>query len=84
MTEETIKTIVVAALVALPPTLLGIAAILKITKVHKELNSRLTEWKAETKKAADLEAVAEKAKGRLEGAAEQKLVSLKEHKEGAD
>lgn len=79
MTEDTIKTIVVAAMVALPPTLLGIAAILKITRVHKELNSRLTEWKDETKRAAEAEAVAKKAEGKLEGKAEQKREA-----EGAD
>lgn len=76
MTEET-KTIVVAALVALPPTLLGIASILKIAKVHKEINSRLTEWKNETSRATEVKVVAAKAEGKLEGKAEEKADAKK-------
>jgi hypothetical protein len=48
-----------------------------VRKLEKSTNSKMD-------KLLQTTGDAEKAKGRLEGAAEQKLVSLKEHKEGAD
>jgi hypothetical protein len=48
--------VLVAIIVSVAPTIASLAAWYKIRSVHKELNSRLTEWKAETK-AANVEAV---------------------------
>lgn len=56
-------------LVALPGILLGLAALFKIFKVHKELNSRLTEWKDETARATLASNEASKQKGIKEGKA---------------
>jgi hypothetical protein len=50
-------------LVALPATILALAALLKIFKVHKEINSRLTEWKEESAKATIASNAASKAEG---------------------
>jgi len=52
--------------VALPPTLMAAAAFWQGRKVHKELNSRLTQWKEETAKAT----VASNAAAKAEGAKE--------------
>lgn len=47
----------------LPATLIALATLIKVWKVHKELNSRLSEWKDETKQAALAATVAAKAEG---------------------
>lgn len=59
MRDETINAIIAA----LPPTLMAAAALWKVIKVHKELNSRLTEWKEETARATVASNVAAKAEG---------------------
>lgn len=53
----------IAILTALPPTLVAAAALWKVMKVHKELNSRLTEWKEETRQATVASNAASKAEG---------------------
>lgn len=55
-----------AIIVAVGPTLVGIAALIKIFRVHKELNSRLTEWKEETKAATVAAVIAAYAKGKAD------------------
>lgn len=72
MTDTTV-TIVTAICAALPPTLLAVAAIIKISKVHSELNSRLSEWKKETADAAANAVAAALAQGNLAGVEQQKL-----------
>lgn len=47
----------------LPATLIALATLIKVWRVHKELNSRLSEWKDETKQAAIAATVAAKAEG---------------------
>jgi hypothetical protein len=59
--------VVMAILTALPPTLMATAALWKVIKVHKELNSRLTEWKEETARATVASNAAAKAEGIKEG-----------------
>lgn len=59
--------VLTALIVSVPPTLVALAALIKIFKVHKELNSRLTEWKAETAKATIASNAASKAEGVREG-----------------
>jgi hypothetical protein len=60
-------TVVVAICTALPPTLVAAAALWKVMKVHRELNSRLTQWREETAQAT----VASNAAAKAEGAKEQ-------------
>lgn len=64
----------IAIWTALPPTLLAAAALWKaiaidskVASVHKELNSRLTEWKEETARATIASNTASKAEGVKEG-----------------
>jgi len=57
-------------LVAVPPTLMAALAWWKARDVHKELNSRLTQWREETKQATIASNAAAKAEGTRE--AEQK------------
>jgi hypothetical protein len=59
MSDETLRAIIVAS----PGILLGVAALWKIGKVHHELNSRLDEWKEETKVATKASNIAAKAEG---------------------
>lgn len=66
--------IAIAILTALPPTLLAAAALWKsividgrVAKVHKELNSRLSQWKQETADATIASNAAAKAEGVKEG-----------------
>jgi len=59
-------TVLVAIAASLPPTLVALAALWKVIRVHKELNSRLTEWKEETKQATLASNTASKAEGVLE------------------
>jgi hypothetical protein len=54
-------------LVALPPTLMAALAWWKVRGVHKELNSRLTQWKKETAEATIASNAASKAEGIKEG-----------------
>ncbi len=58
--------VLVALIGSIAPTLVAIAALRKIGKVHQELNSRLTEWKEETKAATVASNAASKAAGALE------------------
>ena len=60
--------VIVALCSSLAPTLMAAAALWKVIRVHKELNSRLTEWKAETAKATQ----ASNAAARAEGVKEEK------------
>jgi hypothetical protein len=55
--------VITAICASLPPTLVAFAALLRVIKVHKELNSRLTEWKDETAKATIASNAAAKAEG---------------------
>lgn len=59
--------VLVAIIASLPPTIAALAALFKVIKVHKELNSRLSEWKAETAKATVASNAASKAEGVKEG-----------------
>jgi len=70
MTEQ----VAIAIWTALPSTLLAAAALWKVividgrvVRVHKELNSRLTQWKEETAKATIASNAASKAEGVKEG-----------------
>ena len=60
-------------LVALPPTLMAAAAFWQGRKVHKELNSRLSQWKEETAKATVASNAASKAEGVKEGESSGKI-----------
>lgn len=61
--------VIIAAIIAsFPPTLFAALAWWKIIRVHKELNSRLTEWKLETAVAT----VASNAASKAEGAKEER------------
>lgn len=53
--------------VALPPTIMAAAAFWQGRKVHRELNSRLTQWKQETADATVASNAASKAEGVKEG-----------------
>ena len=62
--------VIIAICSSLPPTILAAAALWKViaidgkvTKVHKELNSRLTQWKQETADATVASNAASKAEG---------------------
>lgn len=55
--------VIVALICSVPPTLVALAALWKVIAVHKELNSRLTEWKEETRKATLASNAAAKAEG---------------------
>ena len=55
--------VIVALVASIPPTIAALAALWRVIKVHKELNSRLTEWKEETKAATLASNVASKAEG---------------------
>lgn len=55
--------VLVAIIASLPPTIVALAALWKVVAVHKELNSRLTEWKEETRKATLASNAAAKAEG---------------------
>ena len=55
--------VIVALICSIPPTLVAMAALWKVIAVHKELNSRLTEWKEETRKATLASNAAAKAEG---------------------
>ena len=59
--------------VALPPTLMAALAWWKARDVHKELNSRLTQWKAETAQATIASNAASKAEGVKEGESSGKI-----------
>lgn len=59
-------TVIVAIAASLPPTIVALAALWKVVMVHKELNSRLTEWKEETKAATLASNIASKAEGMKE------------------
>ena len=60
--------LIVAAIVAsVPPTIVGIAALLKVIGVHKSLNSRLSQWREETAQATIASNAAAKAEGIKEG-----------------
>lgn len=59
--------VIIAVLAAIPPTLMAAAAFWQGRKVHKELNSRLTQWKEETAKATVASNAASKAEGVKEG-----------------
>lgn len=65
-------TVIIAFLAALPPTLVAAAALWKVMNVHKELNSRLTEWKEETARATAASNLAFKAAGVAEEKAREK------------
>jgi len=47
----------------LPATVISLAALIKIFRVHGELNSRLDEWKKETKEATIASNTASKEQG---------------------
>lgn len=47
----------------LPATLIALATLIKVWKVHKELNSRLSEWREETRLATQASNTASKAEG---------------------
>lgn len=62
--------VIIAICASLPPTLLAAAALWKVvgvqnavSSVHKELNSRLTQWKEETAHATVASNAASKAEG---------------------
>jgi hypothetical protein len=62
--------VAIAIWTGLPPTLLAAAALWKVIvidgrvdRVHKELNSRLTQWREETKQATIASNAAAKAEG---------------------
>lgn len=66
--------VIIAIFTSLPPTIVAAAALwqaikakAKIADVHKELNSRLTEWRSETAKATIASNAAAKAEGLKEG-----------------
>ena len=70
MSEE----ITIAIIVAVPPTLMAAAVFWQgrrvhdaVLGVHKELNSRLTQWKQETASATIASNAASKAEGIKEG-----------------
>lgn len=54
----------VALVVSVAPTIASLAAFYKIYRVHKELNSRLTEWKVETEKSKVEAVIAAYERGR--------------------
>ena len=55
--------VVIAIVSSLPGILVSIAALVKIFRVHRELNSRLTEWREETREATSASNMAAKAEG---------------------
>lgn len=55
--------VIIAIVSSLPGVLLSIAALVKIFRVHRELNSRLTEWREETREATTASNTASKAEG---------------------
>jgi gas vesicle protein len=62
--------VTVAIIASLPPTLVAMAALWKVGKienvvhvVHKEINSRFSEWKEDMKQAAVASNIASKAEG---------------------
>ena len=59
MTEGNATIIIVAAIAALPTTLASLLALFKISSVHKEINSRMTELLELTRKASHAEGVKE-------------------------
>lgn len=63
MSENTIN----ALITALPPTLMAAAAFWQGRRVHKELNSRLSQWRADTAAATIASNAASKAEGVKEG-----------------
>lgn len=67
--------VIIAILSTIPPTLVAAAAWWKIVKVHKELNSRLTQWRAETATAT----IASNAASKAEGVKEEKDKSNATH-----
>ena len=56
----------IALIASIPPTLVGLAALWKVIRVHTELNSRLEQWKEETRLATKASNIAAKAEGVLE------------------
>jgi hypothetical protein len=54
---------IIAICAAIPPTLMATLAWWKAKHVHRELNSRLTQWKEETAKATIASNAASKAEG---------------------
>jgi len=60
--------VIIAIFTAVPPTLMAALAWWKARDVHKELNSRLTEWRQETADAT----VASNAAAKAEGVKEEK------------
>lgn len=59
--------VIIAILASIPPTLMAAAAFWQGRRVHKELNSRLTQWKLETLQATVASNAASKAEGVKEG-----------------
>ena len=55
--------VIIAICTALPPTLMAALAWWKARGVHKELNSRLSQWKEETRLATIASNAASKAEG---------------------
>lgn len=55
--------VIIAIVSSLPGVLISLAALLKIFRVHRELNSRLTEWREETREATTASNTASKAEG---------------------
>lgn len=56
--------ILIALLTSIPPTITALVAVKKIKRVHRELNSRLTQWKEETKTATVAAVIAAYSKGK--------------------
>jgi hypothetical protein len=68
------ENIIIAAISSIPPTLMAALAWWKVRGVHKELNSRLSQWRSDTATAT----IASNAAARAEGIKEEK------DKNGAD
>lgn len=66
--------ILIAIISSLPPTLVALAALLRVIKVHKELNSRLSEWREDTRQATIASNAASKAEGVKEAEEKVKVI----------
>lgn len=65
--------VIIAICTTIPPTLMAALAWWKARDVHKELNSRLTQWKEETAQATIASNAAAKAEGVKEAESNRKI-----------
>ena len=63
MSDPLTIAVLVALITSIPSLIISVVAVIKIVGVHRIVNSRLSEWKQETKEAAIAAAVAAYERG---------------------